>query len=375
LNREISVFQNLFDKAKDYQGIRLRLSILNTGLELAVLWILLSSGLSRTLSQWADSLTRSAILQVFLYFIVLGLAGELLTLPLDYIRGFHIEHRFGMSNQTRKAWFGDWVKSLLAGGVIGLGLAQLVYALLRTAGDHWWWIAASLTVLLMVLLAQAAPVVLLPLFYKYKPLDRPELKARLLALAEKCGARVVDVFELQLSAKSKAANAALAGLGRTRRILLGDTLLNRYTEDEIEAVLAHELGHHVHSHLWKNIGAQTGIVFLGFFLAGRFLGWGVSAYGFEDHADLAAFPLLAVTFAVLAVVLLPAVNSLSRQYEREADRFAAEVTGRPEALASALERLAEQNLADREPNPVAEFLFYSHPSIGRRVRALGKDES
>jgi STE24 endopeptidase len=214
-------------------------------------------------------------------------------------------------------------------------------------------------------------VVLLPLFYKYKPLDRPELKARLLALAEKCGARVVDVFELQLSAKSKAANAALAGLGRTRRILLGDTLLNRYTEDEIEAVLAHELGHHVHSHLWKNIGAQTGIVFLGFFLAGRFLGWGVSAYGFEDHADLAAFPLLAVTF----VVLLPAVNSLSRQYEREADRFAAEVTGRPEALASALERLAEQNLADREPNPVAEFLFYSHPSIGRRVRALGKDES
>jgi len=217
--------------------------------------------------------------------------------------------------------------------------------------------------------------VLLPLFYKYKPLDRPELKARLLALAEKCGARVVDVFDLQLSAKSKAANAALAGLGRTRRILLGDTLLSRYSEDEIEAVLAHELGHHVHAHLWKLIGAQTGIVFLGFFLADRLLNWGVSAYGFEDHADLAAFPLLALTFAVLAVVLLPAVNSLSRYFEREADRFAAEVTGRPEALASALERLAEQNLADRTPHPVVEFLFYSHPSIGRRVQALGKDES
>ncbi len=284
MTREIRIFSNLLDKAKQYQGIRLRLSLLNTGLELAALWILLSSGLSLILRQWTESLTDSSVLQVFVYFLVLGLAGELLGLPLDYIRGFSIEHRFGLSNQSRKAWFGDWFKSLLVGGVIGLGLAQLVYALLRTAGDRWWWIAASLTVLLMVLLAQVAPVVLLPLFYKYQPLDRPELKARLLALAEKCGARVVDVFELQLSAKSKAANAALAGLGRTRRILLGDTLLSRYSEDEIEAVLAHELGHHVHAHLWKLIGAQTGIVFLGFFIADRRRSGGVSAEGFEDRA-------------------------------------------------------------------------------------------
>lgn len=361
-------------RAKEYHRIRLRLSLLSMGLELLGLIALLVTGLSLLLRQLVAAWTQSPPLQVFYYFAILGLTAEVLTFPLDYYRGYRLEHRFELSNQSFGEWLWDWFKALLVGGILGLLVIELVYALLRHAGEHWWWMAALCVVLLTVILARLTPVVLLPLFYKYRPLDRPELKARLIALAEKCGARVVDVFEIDLSAKSKAANAALAGWGRTRRILLGDTLLDRYTDDEIEGVLAHELAHHHFAHLWKNLVVQTGVIFLGFFLADALLRWGARAFGFEGIADLAAFPLLALSFTLLALVLMPLVNGLSRHFERQSDRFAAKVTGRPEALARALCKLAEQNLADPDPHPVVEFLFHSHPAIGKRIAALEQGE-
>ncbi len=359
-------------KARAYQKIKLRLSLLVMALELLGLLVLLVAGLSLLLRQSVVQWTDVAVLQVLYFFALLGLAAEVLTLPIDYYRDYVVEHQFGLSTQGFRAWLWDWFKALLVGGVLGLIVIETVYALLRGTGEQWWSIAAVIVVVLMVVLTQLAPVVLLPIFYKYRPLDRPELKERLIALAEKCKTRVVNIFELKLSAKSKAANAALAGWGRTRRILLGDTLLDKYTEEEIEGVLAHELAHHHFAHVWKNMAVQTGVIFLGFFLADQLLRWGVSVFGFEGIADLAAFPLLALAFSGLAIVLLPIINGLSRHFERQSDHFAAEVTGRPEALASALRKLAEQNLADPNPHPLVEFLFHSHPSIGKRIAALEK---
>ena len=357
-------------KAKAYQRLKLRLFFLNTLLELGGLAILLALGLSEWLSRWISQWSDLAFLQVLYFFVILGLVAELLSFPLDYYRGYRMEHRYGLSNQSFRSWLWDWVKSIGVGGILGLIIAEGVYALLRNTGADWWWVSALVMVFFMVVLVQLAPVILLPIFYRVHSLDRPELREKLVALAERWGMKIVDVFEIELSAKSKTANAALAGLGRTRRIFLGDTLLKNYSDEEIESVLAHELGHHYYSHLWKNIAVQTGFIFLGFYLADVLLRWGVARFGFEGIWDLAAFPLLALSFSVLALLLLPLLNSLSRHFERQADRFAAETTGQAEALASALEKLSEQNLADPEPHPLVEMLFYSHPSIHNRLKAL-----
>lgn len=357
-------------KAKTYQRIKLRISLFSMAMELVLLLVFLLAGWSLWLRQLVEGWTSHTALQVLYYFVIVGGIGQILSLPIEYYSGFLLEHRYDLSTQSFKGWVWDWVKSLLLEGVLGLAILELVYWLLRSTGGHWWWIAALVMVALMVILAQLAPVIILPVFYKYRSLDRPELRQRLKALGEKCRTPIEGVYELELSSKSKAANAALAGLGHTRRVLLGDTLLENYTDDEIETVLAHELAHHYYWHIWKLISLQTGVIFAGFFLADRVMSLAVPVFGFRSPADLAAFPLLALTFVVLALVLLPVMNGFSRMFERQADRFAAEVTGRPEDLASALQKMARQNLADPEPNALVEWLFYSHPSIGRRVKAL-----
>ena len=357
-------------KAKAYQKLKLRLFLLNTILELGGLVFLLVFGLSGWLNRLIMGWSDFSFLQGLYFFVVLGLAAEVLSFPLDFYRGYLIEHRYGLSNQTFRSWLWDWIKSIAVSGILGLILAEGVYALLRNTGANWWWVSALVMIFFMVVLVQLAPVILLPIFYKVRSLDRPELREKLIQLAEKWGMKIVDVFELELSAKSKAANAALAGLGRTRRIFLGDTLLENYSDEEIEAVLAHELGHHYYAHLWKNIAVQTGFIFLGFYLADVLLRWGVQQFGFEGIWDLSAFPLLALSFSVLALVLLPLINALSRHFERQADRFAVKATGQPEAMANALEKLSDQNLADPKPHPLVEALFYSHPSIHNRLKEI-----
>ena len=361
------------DKARRYQAIKLRLFLLSTVSELLALVALLFSGLSHEMRSWATRLTSVAPFQVLIYFLILGAAGQVLSFPLDYIRGHWIERRYDLSNRTLKGWLWDWSKALAVTAILGLIMVQIVYALLRFSENHWWWITALIFAGWVVLLTQLAPVVLLPIFYKYRPLEREDLRQRLIQLAQRCGCPVLDVFELALSEKTKAANAALAGWGRTRRILLGDTLLNHYTPDEIEAVLAHELAHHRYHHLRKGILIECGFILLGFFLADNFLQMSLAPLDFRSKADLAAFPVMGLSFAVLAGILLPLVNGISRRYEFQADRFAAQLTG-AEPLISALQKLALQNLSDPEPPRWAEFLFYSHPAIGKRLETLKKGQ-
>lgn len=356
--------------AKTYQRFKLRLSLLSIILDLVVVAFLLFSGLTIHLRNLVMQWTDNAWLVVLYFFLILGLAMQLLSLPLDYYRGFHVEKRFGMSNQTRRGWLWDWIKSFLISGLLGLGAVELIYFLLRTTGQNWWWIAALMVMGVLVILAKLVPIILIPLFYRIKPLEREELKARLLALAERCGTSVMDVFEMQLSAKTRAANAALAGWGSTRRILLGDTLLHDYSDDEIESVLAHELAHHHYGHIWKGMVAQAGSMLMGFYLADKLLLWGVNVRGYNSIADVAAFPLLALSFVLIALVLLPLMNGLSRHFERQADRFAVQLTRQPQSLASAFRKMAVQNLSDPSPHPIVEFVFYSHPSINRRIAAL-----
>ncbi len=354
-------------KAKRYARIQRRLLLVDLGLGgvFGLAWLL--SGASLWLRQQVVGLTAQPLLVVALYAAVLGAAYGLLDAPLSYYGGFVLPHRYGLSTQTLRAWLWDRVKGAVISGGLGLILLEVMYALLR-ASPGWWWLWTALVMLLFsVILSSLAPVLILPLFYKFTPLDDEALVARLTRLAEAAGTRVRGVYRFDMSRKTVQANAALAGLGDTRRIILGDTLLDHFTPDEIETVLAHELGHHVHGDMGKGILVQSALTLGGLWLASLALGWGVRLFGFEGIADVAGMPWLGLVLGAFGLITTPLGNAYSRWRERLADRYALETTRKPREFASAMTRLANQNLADADPERWVEVLLHGHPAISRRV--------
>jgi STE24 endopeptidase len=309
-------------------------------------------------------------LAVFLYLFFLLLISKGLGLGFDYY-GFRLERRFQLSTQDTRAWLWDEAKGFLVGLVLAGIIVELLYFMIRQSPQHWWIITWAMFIGLFILLAQLAPVMLFPIFYKFEPLDNEDLRRRLVQLSERAGTRVRGVYRWKLSEKSKKANAALTGLGSTRRIILADTLLDNYAPEEIEAVLAHELGHHVHKHILKSILVQAGITLLGFWIANFVLHYAVDHHMFdlEELSDFANLPLLALTATVLSLLLMPALNAYSRFNERQADRYAFESIASVEPFISSMNKLAQQNLAERTPSRWIELLFHSHPAISRRVAA------
>jgi STE24 endopeptidase len=307
-------------------------------------------------------------LAVFIYLFFLLLISKVLGFGLDYY-GFRLERKFQLSTQKFRAWLWDEAKGFLLGLVLGGIVVELLYFMIRQSPQHWWIITWAVFIGLFILMAQIAPVVLFPIFYKFEPLDNEDLRRRLVLLSEHAGTRVRGVYRWKLSEKSKKANAALTGLGSTRRIILADTLLDNYAPEEIEAVLAHELGHHVHRHILKSIFVQAGITLLGFWAANWVLHYAVDHHMFEELSDFANLPLLALTATALSLVLMPALNAYSRFNERQADRYAFESIASVEPFISSMNKLAQQNLAERTPSKWIEALFHSHPAISKRVAA------
>src|SRR5438445_2633388 len=289
-------------EARRYNRIRRWLGITDFVLGLILLLALLVTGWSGTLRDLAYSGGfQNYALAVFLYVLMLMGIGKLLGLGLDYY-GFRLEHRFQLSNQKLRAWICDEFKGFLVGVILASIVTELLYFIIREAPQNWWIIAWAVFLGLFVLLAQLAPVVLFPIFYKFEPLENEELKQRLVRLSERAGTRVRGVYKWKLSEKSKKANAALTGLGNTRRIILADTLLENYSPDEIEAVLAHELGHQVHRHILKSIAVQAAITFVGFWTANEALQYAIDhSNRFTGLADFANLPLLALVFTVLSL--------------------------------------------------------------------------
>lgn len=356
-------------EARRYNRIRRWLGITDFAVGFVFLLVLLAT-------RWSDSLRDLAYrigfqnysFSLFIYLVLLLGISKLLGIGLDYY-GFWLERRFKLTTQRFRSWLWDEIKSFLVSLVLGTIVVQLLYFTIRQWPQNWWLLAWALFMVLFVLLAQLAPVVLFPIFYKFEPLEDEELRRRLVVLSEHAGTRVRGVYRWRLSEKSKKANAALTGLGRTRRIILADTLLDNYTPDEIEAVLAHELGHHVHRHILKSILVQTAITFVGFWAANWTLHYAVDRHMFEELSDFANLPLLALVSVVLSFLLMPALNAYSRFNERQADRYAFESIASVEPFVSSMNKLAEQNLAERTPSKWVEWFFHSHPSISRRLAA------
>ena len=356
-------------EARRYNRIRRWLGIADFAVGLAFLIVLLAT-------RWSDSLRDLAyrmgfqtyLLSVFMYVVLLLGIGKVLGLWLDYY-GFRLERGYKLSNQRFGSWLWDEAKGFLVGLALGSIVVELLYFTIRQWPQNWWLLAWAAFMGLFILLAQLAPVVLFPIFYKFEPLEDEDLKRRLIMLSQRAGTQVRGVYRWRLSEKSKKANAALTGLGNTRRIILADTLLDNYTPDEIEAVLAHELGHQVHRHILKSIFVQAAITFVGFWAANWTLHYAVDHHMFEELSDFANLPLLALVSVVLSFLLMPALNAYSRYNERQADRYAFESIASIDPFVSSMNKLAEQNLAERTPSKWVELFFHSHPSISRRLAA------
>ena len=355
--------------ARRYNRIRRWLGIADFAVGGVFLVVLLAMHWSESLRDLAYRMGfQNYSLSLFMYIVLLLAISKMLGIGFDYY-GFRVERGYKLSNQRFGSWLWDDIKGFLVGLVLGTIVIELLYLTIRQWPQNWWLLAWALFMGLFILLAQLAPVLLFPIFYKFEPLDDDDLKRRLIMLGQRAGTHVRGVYRWKLSEKSKKANAALTGLGSTRRIILADTLLDNYTADEIEAVLAHELGHHVHRHILKSIFVQAVITFVGFWAANWTLHYAVDHHMFEELSDFANLPLLALVSVVLSLVLMPALNAYSRFNERQADRYAFESIASVEPFVSSMNKLAEQNLAERVPSKWVEWFFHSHPSISRRLAA------
>ena len=353
-----------------YNQIRRWLEIGDFFLGLGFLLALVLTGWSGQLRDWAyRAAFQHYTLAVLLYVLMLLAVAKLISLGLDY-SGFRLERRYQLSNQRFRGWLKDELKGFVVTFVIAAIIVELLYFAIRQFPENWWLVTWALFMALFIAMAQLAPLILFPIFYKFEPLDDEELKGRLVKLSEKTGTRVRGVYKWHLSEKSKKANAALTGLGSTRRIILADTLLDNYSNDEIEAVLAHELGHHVHKHILKSIGVQAGIALFGFWAANFVLHVAIERWHmFETLSDFASLPLLVLVSTVLSFLLMPAMNAYSRFNERQADRYAFQSIHSVDPFISSMNKLASQNLAERTPSKWVEWFFHSHPAISRRVEA------
>jgi Zn-dependent protease with chaperone function len=343
------------------------LSVAGFAVDFVFLVALLATGWTIVFRTWAERASAYPVVALVIYLTLIGLVGKSVSLPLEFAQGYWLEHRYALSNETIGGWIKDQLKGLAVGGVLAIVGLEFLYWTLRRWPANWWVVCSVTFIGFFILLANLAPVLIFPLFFKFKPLENPALTERLINLSRRAGTRVKGVFEWKLSEKSRKANAALVGLGNTRRIILADTLLESFSEDEVEAVLAHELGHHVHRHIFQGMAVQGAGTFLGFYLADAALRRLTPYFGFRGISDFANLPLLALVITALSLVLLPAVNAHSRRMERQADEYALGAIPAPSAFVTSMEKLAELNLAERQPHPWIEFIFHSHPSIEKRV--------
>ena len=356
------------DEPKRYESTKHIVAIVGFLVDVLILVYLLKSGLSIRIRQFAELRSNSVWMSVALYTLILTSILKLFDLILGFYSGYSLEHRFGLSRQSLAGWVKDQAKGLAIGAALSIGAVEVIYYLLRAHPDRWWIDAGFIFIVFVVVVTNLAPVLLLPLFFKFRPIENSDLQNRVARLARLTNTRVCGIFEWSLGEKTRKANAAVVGWGNTRRIIVSDTLLQNFSGEEIEVIMAHELCHHVKNHIWQGIALQSVVTFIAFYVAGRVLGPLSSSFGFRGIADVANLPLLLLVIMSLSLLTLPLVNYFSRKLETAADLYALDMTGDPFAFVSSMEKLADLNLADKTPNKLIEFIFYSHPSVEERIK-------
>jgi Zn-dependent protease with chaperone function len=334
--------------------------------------LLLFTGLSARLRDLAQRAARGRWLPtVVLYALLFVLLTALLTLPLAYYAGYLRQHEYGLSNQSLGRWVSEWVKGVAVGG-IGLSLVLWIpYLLLRRSPRRWWLYAGLATIPIATLLLVITPIWVDPLFNDFGPVKDRALESRILALAEGAGIQGSRVYQVDKSADTKAVNAYVTGVGGTKRIVLWDTILAKLEPDQILFVTAHEIGHFVLRHTLAVIVGATVLTTLSLYLVHRLAGGMIARFshrfGFDRLSDVASFPLFLLLGSIVSLILTPVVLAFSRYQEREADRFALEMTRNNRAAATTFVRLQEENLTVPRPGPIYKLWRASHPPLGERI--------
>ena len=309
-------------KAKTYNRIRLTTGVSSSVFVFFLLLTLVLSGWSREIDRFAHGIVTDSYGALFIFVVSIGLLQGCVTLPLAFVSGFWLEHRYGLSNQTIGRWLLDRIKGFAIGLPLTVVVLAALYFSLETFGIWWWLPVASLLTILSVILARLAPVLIFPLFYRFTPLVEGELRNRIHDMCTRAGIRVEGIYSFNMSKNTNKANAGFAGVGKSRRIILADTLLQEFSNDEIETVFAHEMGHYVRRHIVVGILIGTVSTFVNLFLAAQLHQWSITSLGYSSLTELAALPLLAIWLLLLGLLFSPIGNSISRRHERQADTYA-----------------------------------------------------
>ena len=354
---------------KRYERIKLAFGLLNLIIYILIPAAVLLSGFSASIRGWiADWTGGNVILGAIAYVVVGSVILELVTLPLGYFSGHVLERQYGLTRRSVLGWAKDWLKGLAVQTVMLAVFVACLYALLAADPDYWWVWASLLFSVISVFMAAIAPIVLMPIFFKFEPLPDGDLKQRLERLSNRLNTFVQGAYIWKLGDRTVKANAALAGWGRTRRIIISDTLIASHDPDEIEVIIAHELGHHVNGDIWRGIAVQMVIIFVSMWVIDLALGAWSGSFGLDGTLhDYANLPLLALVSTLVGIVALPLANTYSRRRETAADDFAIATTDMRAEFISAMEKLAKQNLSNAEPHPLIEAVLHSHPSVSRRI--------
>ena len=328
------------------------------------------SGLAILLNNLFHVLQIPLIVSNSLFIICYGFIAFVVASPLTFYSDYILPKRYKLSHENLSSWLLDQIKSLAISGAIGVPLLLLIYWLLSITPNTWWIWAAAILILFSVLFANLYPVLIAPIFNKFTPLSEEyaDLEQKLISLAEKVGTKITGVYKYDMSRRTSTANAALMGLSNTKRIVLSDTILENFTDDEIETIIAHELGHYVHRDLPLSILVNSVIIILTFYAASFGMQWSIEFFNFSAISDISTLPLLEIMFGIFSLVVFPVQNTFSRVLETRADEYSLKNTNKPAAFASALNKLSDQNLAEQDPDPLIEFFMHSHPAISRRIK-------
>lgn len=336
----------------------------------AIFLVIILSGLLPWLAEVLKDI--HFVLAGLIFFAIPGLIGAIADLPFDYYHIFVIEEKYGFNTRTLKTWLSDLLKSVLMTVILGTVLLSLLLMMVKYAGSSWWVWAWLIFLSFQILMAVIYPTVIAPIFNKFVPLEDNELSDKIQNLAENEGLTIKGVFQMDATKRSRHTNAYLSGLGKTKRIVLFDTLMDAHEDDEILAVLAHEMGHLKRNHIRKQL-AILGLSSIGlFYLASEMITWKAmyGAFGFSIMPAYAGLFLVAVLWEPVGFFLSPVAMAISRRFEREADRHAFKVMKAAEPLVMALKKMARDNLSNLRPHPLYVWFNHSHPPLLERIKTL-----
>lgn len=359
--------EEALSKAKKYSHTKYALSILNTIYLLVLILLFEGLGFIQTLSQAVSASITPDFFIFPVYLFIIFILYYLLTLPLNIYGSFALEHKFNLTNQKLGSWLLDQLKVFILSYIFSLLLFGAFYFILKNYPTFWWLVISLVWMFFSLVIVRILPVVIVPLFFKYKPLADNVLKERIVALAKKMQVKILDVFEIDFSKKTLKANAAFVGWGKSRRVILADTLKDKYTHDEVEVILAHEFAHYKLKHLLKLISINALSTIFMFYLIFKTSNFVLGLFNLSFLGDLASFPIIIFYMTLLGIITQPLENYLSRRFEKDADRIALETIGSSQAFISMMNKLSDQNLSDRKPRPLIKFFFFDHPPTDERI--------